>query len=683
MPRALVPLTVLVLAACGSSPSTPQCASNSDCATGQSCVDGTCKAPMPGMDGGGSDAGHTSMPDGGSTTVVSLGIDPADPVLTSTDGASVSQTFTLTATYSDGHMAAVSTGFWSLGSTRLGTIDSTTGVFTAEGESGGTETVSVDALGMTATTTVTVNLDRHYMGDGVPADAPTSFASTATADTTRQAGLLYPLADVVFPQNVYPPDVQWERGDAGDVYRLTFTAPHTTLTAYVVHSGGGFGYDLLIPRAEWRALADSSGGETVTLVVDRFISASSETIAGAPRSFQFASASITGAIYYWDLGAGRIQRIGGDGSGRETLVPNPPARPTDGERCIACHTISRDGRRMAAEVWDASQGYGAVLDLTADLSGDPPPFVVPPTGVQFLTSSFNPDATRLIANWANEIFLVDANTGMQLPTTGTPLPTTSSAQPEWSPDGNTIAFVMNHNGASWGVDFTASDLGVIPVTGADAFGAPSVIVPGGGRALARPSWSPDSQWIGIQDGMNSRSANGTTLYPAHIRLVRADGSVTVDLDALNGGEENSYYPTFSPFDEGGFFWLAFFSSRDYGNAQVGTRGTHRRQLWVSAISNDPSAGSDASHPPYWIPQQDVTQQNMAAFWAQEACRADGRTCAASSECCSGFCRDVGAGPVCVPPDVPSCSMTGEACRTDSDCCDSGDRCASNVCTMLN
>src|SRR5690606_28356108 len=163
--------------------------------------------------------------------------------------------------------------------------------------------------------------------------------------------------------------------------------------------------------------------------------------------------------------------------------------------------------------------------------------------------------------------------------------------------------------------------------------------------------------VAFQHGQHSRAFSGAR-QEARVRLSSRDGSVVWDLEALNGGATNSYYPTFSPFDEGGYFWPAFFSTRDYGNAQARTRGTGRRQLWVSAISHAPTPGADPSHPAYWLPQQDVTQQNMAAFWAEEACRADGRTCATSGECCSGFCRDTGSGPVCVPPDEVPCSMMG-------------------------
>ncbi|MCC6876785.1 MAG: PD40 domain-containing protein [Sandaracinaceae bacterium] len=663
-------LVSTLAAGCGTSTVAGTCGTSADCPADQMCVDSMCR-PRSSFDAG------PGRPDAPAPSVVSIAITPADPVVT-TDGTPQSVDFGLEATLSDGTTSTIASAFWSASSRRLGAIDGTTGVFTIDGDLGGVVTVQAEALGMMATTTLTVNLTRVVIGDGAPADAADRF-TTLIDDPARRANVLYPLEGTLMPQNVYPPDVQWEGGDAGDLYRVTLTTPRATLTGYVVHSGPGFGFHWAIGRDVWRALADSSGGEHATLTLDRWIAASSEAVRGETRNFDFASASITGSIYYWDLAGGRILRIRGDGSGLERFMPSPPVRGA-GERCVACHAISRDGRRMAAEIWDASNGFGAVYDLTLDLTGDPPPAIVQPSSTRWLTSSFSPDASRLIANWGNEIFLVDGNTGARLPTTGTPLPTTGGAQPEWSPDGNSIAYIR-HNGAGWGVDFTASDLAVIPVTGADAFGDSTTIFPGAGRAVARPSWSPDSRWIAVQYGVNSRSNNSGTQYPASIRLVNVDGTV-IDLPALNGGAENSYYPTFSPFDEGGYFWLAFFSARDYGNAQVGTRGTGRRQLWVSAIANSPTAGSDPSRAPYWLPQQDVTHQNMAAFWAEEACRADGRECNSSGECCSGFCRDVGAGPVCVPPNIPECSMTGESCRTDADCCEGAGGCASNVCTIL-
>jgi hypothetical protein len=683
----LVALLSAVLGACGEGTPPPSrgCVSSTDCAAGSACVDGRCVARA---DGGGRDLGPEPVDLGPPRMVTGLAIAPSAPMVTSVDGDRATLDLEALLQFDDGSTAPASSAFWSLADTRLGTIDASTGVFTADGEVAGTVEVRVESVGFTATAPLTVAIERTVIAPGAPADAPARFdAATRMDDPARRAGLLYPLEGAVFPQNVQPPEVQWEGGVAGDLYRVRLEAAGVRVRAFVVHDGGGFRFAWPATREAWRAVAESTPEAPVTVAVDRLESASGALVPGEARTFRFAAATIRGAIYYWDLGGGNILRIRGDGTGLETFMPSPPVRPTSSpSRCVACHAISRNGRRMAAELWDGGD-FGAVFDLTADLSVDPAPTLIPPSVTRFLTASFSPDNTRLVANAGTELFLMDGNTGARLPAGGAGLPTTGSAHPTWSPDGTQIAYAAGHDG-TWGVDFRRSDLGIVDVTGVDSFGAPRTIASGSGLAVARPTWSPDSALLAYQHSEHSRIredvGGGAPSIPraGAVMLVTRDGATQWALEAMHGGARNSYYPTFSPFDEGGYFWLAFVSTRDYGNAQAGTRGTGRRQLWVAAIRNTPTAGADPSAAPYWLPQQDVSHENMAAYWAEEACRADGRTCATSGECCSGFCRDTGGGPVCVPPDVVECSETGEACRSNADCCEGAGDCSANVCSTL-
>lgn len=662
------------------------CGSTADCAGGTVCVDGRCVAARDG--GGRLDLGTMDVDAGRPRAVVSLAITPTSPVVLSVDGAHTILDLDGLVSYDDGSTSPIASGFWTIASTRLGTIDATTGVFTADGEVAGTVDVTVEAVGLTATVTLTVQLERQVIAPGAPVDVRARFDAVAPVDDpARRATLVYPLAGTLFPQNVQPPDVQWTGGVVGDLYRVRMWAPGVTIAAYVLHDGAAFRFDWVATREAWRAVAENTPETDVTVAVDRLESASGAVISGEPRTFRFADATIRGAIYYWDLGRGQVQRIRGDGTGLEAFMPTPPMRPVGSpSRCVACHAISRDGRRMAAELWDGGD-FGAIFDLTADLSVDPAPTLVPPSVTRFLTASFSPDNTRLVANYGNELFLMDGLSGVRLAAGGAGLPATGSANPTWSPDGTQIAFAANHDGG-WGVDFRHSDLGIVDVTGVDAFAAPRTIVAGAGLAIARPTWSPDSALIAFQHSEHSRihedpgAGLPTIPRPGVVRLTSRDGTSAWELTELNGVERNSYYPTFSPFDEGGYFWLAFVTTRDYGNAQAGTAGTGRRQLWVAAVRNAPVVGADPSFAPYWLPQQDVGHENMAAFWAQEACRADARGCATSGECCSGFCRDTGSGPVCVPPGIVECSRTGEACRTSADCCAGAGDCSANVCSTL-
>jgi hypothetical protein len=125
-------------------------------------------------------------------------------------------------------------------------------------------------------------------------------------------------------------------------------------------------------------------------------------------------------------------------------------------------------------------------------------------------------------------------------------------------------------------------------------------------------------------------------------------------------------------------------------------------LWVSAIDDTASAGTDRSHPAFFLPNQrfkrdEVNEQryvNERGFWVKEPCRPIGTSAASSCEvdedCCgatdspatarcildtpvvSPVTRHCAAAP---PPNV--CSNT---CVTDADCC-SPTVCASGSCQL--
>jgi hypothetical protein len=144
-----------------------------------------------------------------------------------------------------------------------------------------------------------------------------------------------------------------------------------------------------------------------------------------------------------------------------------------------------------------------------------------------------------------------------------------------------------------------------------------------GNGFIAPSWptfSPDSQWIVYGAGVNSRGMTGASPYPGGLYLVNKAGGVSVRLDNLCGAQTLCYLPNFSPYDAGGYFWIVFYSVRDYGNTLAGTKGKVQRQMWIAAIDKSKLAtgGVDASAVAYWVPDQDVTTNNMSAFWSLPA-----------------------------------------------------------------
>jgi hypothetical protein len=654
------------------------CSSNTQCHGGMLCIDGTCRTPSdsgPVPDGSTGIDAHVVAP-----VPVSLAVVPASATLTSTDGSRPTQAFTAQLTYDDGSTGAATAVDWSLDARTIGDIDPAGGTFTANGVVGGTAMVSAVATipghgTLAATAMVEVVIVRTVTGAGVPTDVATTFATaTAVSDPAREAGLVYPLDQAVMPQNVYPADFQWTRGAPGDLVRITLTKPSIQVTTYLVDDAN---HHWLADADAWRSLAQTNPDVAAVIRADRIDPATHELVRGTDVHLTFARAALTGSVYYWAIAQGRIIRIDDGTATRNSFMPSPE------QGCVGCHSVSPSGRYMIGR-FGGGDNVGSVFDLTTDLTSAPPVSLWPGRTTTWWFSSWSPDETRAVVTYqegvGGQFRFMNPQTGAYIDPPGMPRGT----HPAWSHDGTRIAYSANVNG--WGGGYSAGDIGILPVTGPDMVGAPIVIQTGAslatsspaGNASCYPTWAPGDTAIAFAHGSGPRSeSDQSALY-----IMAPDGSGVVRLDAANGGGTLNYQPRFSPFTQGGYFWLSFLSRRDYGNAQVGTLGHSRQQIWVTAISTTGTSGAaDPSRVPYWLPGQDTASQNISAYWAPRACRADGDTCTVGSECCGGECTPgPGGALVCSPPPPERCHRVSETCSTDADCCASDHlSCVDHVC----
>jgi Tol biopolymer transport system component len=691
MTRLLLVLSVCgVLAGCACGER--RCNSIADCQTGERCLSGVCGLP-PGADGGddaGLDADAGGVVDAG-PQVLSLELRPATTTLASSNGSTPTQVFTAWLHRSDGTVVQTTDATWAVDALAIGVIDPGAGVFTASGRVGGTAQVTAsvgpDGGTVSATARVTVTLAFDLVGAGVPAGALTTLGTAApVTDPSREPGLLYPLDGVFFPQNVAPPDVQWARGTPGDVFEVVMQKPSVTVKAYVVEDGN---HHWLADADAWRAIAQSDPGQPASLSVQRYEAASQQVISGVGQAMKFARGSIAGSIYYWDIVRGRIVRIDDGTTTRTEFMPTPPVAADGVTQCVGCHVVGPSGRYMAGRL-GGGDNIGALFDLTTDLTGNPPPTRWPtsPTSGRWWFASFSPDETRLVVSQnegspVNAMNFLDSATGE--PVAVLNVPAGKATHVAWSPDGARIAYTANL--AGWGGDSTTGDIAVVPVVALDTLGTASVIHTGasltdatGGAADSYPTWSPDSAWLAFAHGSNNRSETGLD----QLYLMRPDGTQVTRLSRAIGGDAATlaYQPRFSPFMVDGYYWLTYLSRRDYGNAQVGTQGSSRQQVWVAAVKINADAGVDPSEVGYWLPGQDTQSKNIAAYWAPRACRQQGQTCAVGSECCSGDCRDGDGGLVCSPALPSRCRHEGESCSGAADCCAGQSlACHGNVCSV--
>jgi hypothetical protein len=551
--------------------------------------------------------------------LLSIEVTPANATLTWT-GAPLSQSYTAIGTFEDGSTAELKDAVFSLDpdGVRLGAF--TSADFTVSGQAAGKGGVFATVGEVSGGTSVIVLVHPVRVGPGVPADGADKFPDVSPAGPISPT-IVYPLDHAVMPTSVKAPNVQWEATTAGDdLYRVRLVSGFATIDT-ILADAPGFTMSNQLTAADWQVLVQSS--DSITMSVDHW-SPTAGAQGGAAVGVKMARGDITGAIYYWNLGAGAMERI--DASGRAPAIPNPPPKTGGNNRCVACHSVSKDGRYLSGSMWGGGE-QGAVFDMSnpSILTADPAPTMAPLNGSTYtqLFSTFNNDASRLMINQGTSLSVIDPRNGAAVPTNGTPLPATGAAHPAWSPDGSSVAYISNIDG-TWAVDYTAGDLSVISSTANDTFGPSTTLVTSAaaGAGFSAPSWptfSPDSNWIAYGAGNNSRGRNEGLVppqtYPGALFIINKAGGVTHRLDVACAAARECYLPNFSPYDTGSHYWLVFYSFRDYGNALAGSKGSRRRQMWITAIDKSKLGQGDPSSVPYWVPDQDVATQNMSAFWA--------------------------------------------------------------------
>jgi TolB protein len=477
------------------------------------------------------------------------------------------------------------------------------GVYTTSNLAAGHVEVIALADEVWATSDITVRIDATLVDTAFPPSDPNLFddAKPVMVDPVRSPALVYPNTGTVFPQGLPNTVFQFTPGDLNDAFRITFD---TELMHLVVLTGA----DRWESGGLQQVLSQSNLGDLVTVSIEAAAAADPGTIyQGSSISLKFSGDAPDGPLYFWSAATDGIMRgaIGTSFAGK--LYP-------DDSTCVGCHTISRDGSKMA-------MGYGAeavsalqsieVQTLATDISQA--------TLYDMGWATYSPDGSLLLVANAGQLFLRDGITGTPIntPTGKVALPLGHFAtHPDWSPDGKYVAVAYTSQ-APTNLDVKSASIARLAFDAmTNTFSGPEILVPS--TAVDNfyfPKYSPDGAYLAFTHA--TEAAHGA--LSAELGLVAHDGGLTTSLAtashrvaSVDGIATATQMPTWAPFT-GDYAWLGFASARPYG---VVLPSGGRSQIWITAIDlANAQPEVDTSAASFWLPCQDVTVTNNNPIWA--------------------------------------------------------------------
>jgi hypothetical protein len=518
-------------------------------------------------------------------------------------------------------------------------------------------------------------------------------------------------------------------------YTGTFSAP-----PILTQTGGSF-IRMPIPQDVWAMATATAGGTTPSgkpdqLTVSLVVAKGGVGYGPITETWTVAPALLEGTVYYNSYGTQLVKNsLDSDFNGNEygaavlginqgaispVVVAGPASAPGAGTGCRVCHVVSSDGSTLIAQHGD-NYAETSAYDLKNGNAETPLTAYDNVFGWAGLSANGSlalTNAGDLAANDAvSQLYAFPPAAGA-VPIAATGIPTGFKAgTPAFSPDTKHVAFDFL-GGTLGSITGNGTQLVALDFDGASTFSNPRVLATmTGGMRAGFPTFFPTDDAVAFHYQLVNSNHLLNTWHGAEAQIWWSDlaTGTASNLYALNGlapggasayvptGPTNhandtvlNYEPTVNPVSSGGYIWVIFTSRRLYGSVATAdpwqsdprlydatkVANATCKKLWVAAIDLNAKAGTDPSHPAFYLPAQELLAGNARGFWALAPCKADGMSCMSGDQCCNGYCEPGDGGLVCTntPPDA-SCSQVGNKCTTAADCCDTTNQCVNGYCAV--
>jgi hypothetical protein len=531
-------------------------------------------------------------------------VTPVDVSVTVVDGAAVTQDYTATLIDLEGNRSDVSDR------AAFRVADPSAGTWTGPsikitgGAAGPTRVIAT--LGQaTGDTGLTVYVKGSRNDGNVPGNAGSLFEA-ATEVASRAPAIAYPANAILVPPNLGAFDVHWRDTAGNNLIQVSLQNEYVDLRIFKSATAAAF---TSYTPDEWYTLASSRA--KLTLKVSGLNTASAGMKGTATQQVDVTNETVQGGVYWWATAPTQgIYRY-------DMSTPNMAAASffpssTQPTECLGCHTVSRDGGKMAMTL-DDFDGRGTVFDV-ADRD-----VLVPytPSSQSWNFATFNADASKLVTALQGRMVLRNAMGGAQVAT----IPNSSgmlATHPELSPDGTQLVNVETPTTPMEEWDITSASIVVRTFdNAANTFGPIRMLVPfATGASNFYPSWSPDGEWIIFTRANGSSNSNPD----AQTWAIKADGSkppIRLALANQAAGLTNSW-ARWAPFVQSvgtsgeNVYYLTFSTTRPFG-----VRAAGGPQIWMTPFfPSRAAAGQDPSGPAFRLPFQLLTNSNHIAQWTQ-------------------------------------------------------------------